>query len=100
MRRVRRKGADAMTIETRQRIRMRWIKGLHLGGLLQKGIWGLSDQTLVAASNFITTVVLARKLSPTDFGAFTLAYAVIFFTNAFQGALVTRPHNVVGTTHH
>jgi len=88
-----------MAIETHQRISRRRIKDLHLGSLLHKGFWGLCDQALISASNFITTVVLARTLDPTDFGAFTLAYVVIMFTTSLQSALVTQPHNVLGTTY-
>lgn len=89
-----------MVIETYQRIGIRRIKDLRLGSLLHRGIWGLCDQAFISATNFITTVVLARALGPTNFGAFTLVYAAIFFASAFQSALVTRPHNVVGTTYH
>ncbi len=99
VRRVRLKETERMAVETDQRTGRRGIRNLRLGGFIQKGFWGLCDQGLISASGFVTTVVLARTLGPTDFGAFTLVYAVIFFANALQSALVTRPHNVVGTTH-
>ena len=87
-------------IETYQRISRRRVRNSRLGSLIHRGIWGLCDQAFISATNFVMTVVLARNLDPTNFGAFTLVYAVIFFVNTFQSALVTRPHNVVGTTYH
>jgi len=87
-------------IETYQHSKRRQFKASRIGSLLQKGSWGLCDQGVISASNFITTVVLARSLGPTNFGAFTLVYAAIFFANALQSALVTRPHNIVGATYH
>ena len=59
----------AIEAETQPRATPRRIKELRLGGLLQRGFWGLCDQALISASNFITTVVLARNLDRPDFGA-------------------------------
>jgi exopolysaccharide production protein ExoQ len=87
-----------MATETYPLIDGRRLKNLRLGRLLNRGVWGLGDQVLISASNFLTTVVLARRLSPTDFGAFTLLYAAIFFMISLQTTLVSRPHNVLGVT--
>ncbi len=87
-----------MAIEIEQRIRGRRLRKFDLGSLLNKSIWGLCDQASISASNFITTVILARHLSPTDFGAFALLYAAVFFTISLQTTLVSRPHNVIGAT--
>jgi len=97
---MRRKETTRMAIETQQRAMGRRIRDLRLGGLLQRGFWGLCDQALISASNFMTTVVLARNLDRTDFGAFALVYAAIVFANSLQSALVTQPHNVLGATRH
>lgn len=88
-----------MVIESPPRTTGQRIRTIGFDGLLRKGVWGLCDQALISASNFVTTVVLARVLAPTDFGAFTLVYAAIFFAIALQAALITRPHNVLGPTH-
>lgn len=92
-----RKGAARMVIDAPQRA-VGQIRALRLGGLLQRGFWGLCDQALISASNFMTTVVLARNLDRTDFGAFALVYAAIVFANSVQSALVTQPHNILGAT--
>jgi O-antigen/teichoic acid export membrane protein len=86
-------------IETYQRISRRRAGIFRLGSLLHRGIWGLCDQAFISATNLIVTVVLARDLGPANYGAFALVYAGIFLASAFQSALVTRPHNVVGTTY-
>ncbi len=70
-----------------------------LPGVLSRGsLWGVGDQALISATNFLTLIIIARNLSPTDFGAFTLAYTAIQFANSLQAALVTQPHNVLGAT--
>jgi len=70
-----------------------------LSTILARGsLWGVCDQALISATNFLTTIVIARSLSPTDFGAFTLAYTAIQLANSLQAALVTQPHNVLGAT--
>lgn len=68
------------------------------GILSRSSLWGVCDQALISATNFLTTIVIARSLSPTDFGAFTLAYTAIQLANSLQAALVTQPHNVIGAT--
>lgn len=59
------------------------------------GIWGLADQSLVSASNFLAVVLLARALEPSAFGLFLLGYTALLFVNQLQNSLITRPHNVL-----
>src|SRR4051794_41421589 len=92
--------AEQGAIKTRPPTGIRRLAAFRLGGLLQRGIWGLFDQAFISATNFVTTVVLARDLGPGKYGAFAIVYAAIFFASAAQSALVTRPHNVIGTAQH
>lgn len=71
-----------------------------LGALRSEGngAWAVADQMLIAGTNFVTMVCLARTLSPRDFGAFTLIYSVLLFANSFQSGLITQPHNILGAT--
>jgi O-antigen/teichoic acid export membrane protein len=71
-----------------------------VSGLFRCGIWGFTDQALISATNFITMVLLARSLSPTEFGYFTLVYLGIMFAGSMQSSLVTIPHNVLGANLH
>ena len=41
-------------------------------------------------------ILLARAVTPGDFGSFTLVYSALLFGGVLQGALVTQPHNVIG----
>jgi O-antigen/teichoic acid export membrane protein len=71
-------------------------RGGGLGRIVRENAWPLADQGVMSATNFLTVVVLARALDPSDFGAFVLAYTTLLFVNGFQTALVTQPHNVLG----
>jgi O-antigen/teichoic acid export membrane protein/thymidylate kinase len=63
--------------------------------LLRKWSWGVADQGLISATNFVTMVLLARGLGPASFGAFSLVYGALLFANGIQGALILHPHSVL-----
>lgn len=66
---------------------------------LVKDAWAVADQALISGTNFVTMVLVARGLgSPAEFGTFTLVYSALLFANILQVALVTQPHNVLGTS--
>jgi len=56
----------------------------------------LSDQLLVSASNFLTTLMLAKYLNPEAFGGFVLAWGVLLFLAGIQMALIISPMQVRG----
>jgi len=66
--------------------------------LIRASGWGVLDQTLLSAVNFLTLVLLARHVSSGSFGAFTLVYGVMLMANHAQFAFVTQPHNVIGAS--
>jgi O-antigen/teichoic acid export membrane protein len=70
----------------------RWRQALRLSG------WALLDQALISITSFVTLVMLARNLSQSAFGGFSLVYFALLFFNGLQTALVTQAHNVLGTT--
>ena len=55
----------------------------------------MGDQILISGANFVTTVLIARALSPTSFGTFTLVYSALLLANIFQSTLITQAHNVL-----
>jgi O-antigen/teichoic acid export membrane protein/thymidylate kinase len=68
-------------------------------GLINASILAFCDQLLISGTNFITMVLMARGLaSPAAFGVFVLVYSILLFANSLQSALITQPHNVLGTT--
>jgi O-antigen/teichoic acid export membrane protein len=58
--------------------------------------WVVADQMLISGTNFVTMLLLARGLSPSHFGIFTVVYSGLLFANGLQGALICVPHNVLG----
>ena len=49
------------------------------------------DQSVVSLSNFLTGVIVARTLSPDDFGVYTLFMTGVLILSSFQSALDVRP---------
>jgi O-antigen/teichoic acid export membrane protein len=43
-------------------------------------VWGLADQVVSSAANFLVVVLVARSLDPAPFGAFTIAFGVCIMT--------------------
>ena len=66
--------------------------------ILRKGGIGVADQALISLASFVTMVLLARGLSPEEFGSFTLVYAALLFAGSVQSALITQPHAVLAAT--
>ena len=54
------------------------------------------EQSFVSANTFIACFALSRFSSPKELGLFSIALSMIIFISIFQGALITRPMNVVG----
>jgi O-antigen/teichoic acid export membrane protein len=53
--------------------------------------WGLMDQVLSSASNFVVTIIAARSLSASAFGAFALAMVVAMMTVFLARGLASDP---------
>ncbi len=66
------------------------------------GKWGLKgglsilDQGLYSGANFVFSVLLARWLSPFEYGAYALAYAVFLVFHQLYQSLITDPMGVLG----
>lgn len=60
------------------------------------GLWALLDQGLFALANFAVNILLARWLTPEDYGGFTVAYAVFLLLGTVHTALVAEPMVVFG----
>lgn len=62
----------------------------------QRGFLALLDQGLFSGANFLVNVLLARWLSPREYGAFAVALSVYYFLMGFHNALLTEPMMVFG----
>jgi O-antigen/teichoic acid export membrane protein len=63
---------------------------------LSKGFWAVTDQGLFALTNFTVSVLLGRWLSPSDYGAFAVAFSVLLFMGTVHTALLTEPMLIFG----
>jgi O-antigen/teichoic acid export membrane protein len=59
---------------------------------------GLADQGLASVGNFALNILLVRSLSPSDYGAFALTFAVFLLAASLQCALILEPMGVIGPT--
>ena len=61
-----------------------------------KGLWAITDQGLFSASSFMLNIMLARWLTPREYGAFTVAFTIFLLLGMFHAALLTEPMLVFG----
>ncbi len=52
------------------------------------GFWSLVDQGCVSAGNFITTILLARALTPSEYGIYALLFALMLFAVTMHSAAI------------
>ena len=64
--------------------------------LAEKGLWAVMDHGLVATSNFILNILLARWLIPVEYGAFSVAYTIFLFLSTFHSGMLSEPMLVFG----
>jgi O-antigen/teichoic acid export membrane protein len=68
--------------------------------------WGLQgatsvlDQAVFSGTNFLTQILLARWLSPDEYGAIAVSFVVILFLSGFHSAFVLEPMSVFGPAEH
>lgn len=61
---------------------------------LKKGFATFADQALIAGSNFIMNVTLARTLGPEAYGGYTIVFIVFLFCVQIQSGLILEPMSV------
>lgn len=64
---------------------------------IAKGTWAVLDQALFSGSNFLVSLLLARWLEPTSYGAFSVAFSVLLLLGTLHTALWTEPMVVYGS---
>jgi O-antigen/teichoic acid export membrane protein len=61
-------------------------RGRRLQGVARRLGWGVADQAISSLTNFVLGLVVARSLGPTEFGAFSIAFATYLIAlNASRG---------------
>ncbi len=61
-----------------------------------KGGLAILDQGIFTGSNFVITILLARWLSPEQYGSYAVAFAIFLFILMFHQALMLEPMLVFG----
>jgi O-antigen/teichoic acid export membrane protein len=83
-------GTESFSIAPRAAHLSRWRWWVGRGSL------AMLDQGLISGSNFLLTILLARWLTPKQYGAYALVFAVFMFLAAVHESLVTEPVMVFG----
>jgi O-antigen/teichoic acid export membrane protein len=55
------------------------------------------DQMIVSGSNFVTGIILVRGLGLSEFGKFTVAYAILLLANSVQLSFISSPMLTLGS---
>lgn len=54
-------------------------------------IWAMGDQGMLSLGNFAVNIILARNVSTTDYGIFTLTISLFFLLSGLHGSVVNYP---------
>lgn len=63
-----------------------------------KGILALLDQGLISGANFVVGILLARHLTPHQYGAYGLAFQIFLLLSVGYAALILEPLSVFGSS--
>ena len=61
-----------------------------------KGSMAITDQGLISGSNFVLSIVLARYLSASQYGAYAIAFSTFVLFSLAHQAMVLEPMSVLG----
>lgn len=62
----------------------------------KRGAAAMADQGLFAGTHFLLNIMLARWLTPIEYGAFALGYSIFLFLASFHSAILIEPMMVFG----
>jgi O-antigen/teichoic acid export membrane protein len=65
---------------------------------VRKSLLATLDQGTYSITGFITSILLARSLTPTEYGAYTLAFTALLLIGMFHDSLVAEPLLVYGAS--
>jgi glycosyltransferase involved in cell wall biosynthesis/O-antigen/teichoic acid export membrane protein len=68
--------------------------------MLGKGSLALFAQILISGMNFVLSLLLARWLVPSQYGAYTLAFSIFLVAGSLHNALLLEPMGVLGPALH
>src|SRR5436190_20241866 len=59
-----------------------------------QNFWAIADQAVVSLGNFLTTIILARALTPEAYGLWSVIFGLILFLNVLPASLIIYPLSV------
>lgn len=59
---------------------------------------GLVDQALYSGVNFVLSILLARWISPNEYGGYAVAFSIFLLVSTLQVALVAEPMSIFGVS--
>lgn len=66
------------------------------GDVARQGYLSGVDQAIISLSNFLASILLARALTPTQFGAYGVGFLLLHLGRAFQEGLIVQPMSALG----
>lgn len=66
----------------------------------QKGTLAIADQGVFSGSNFIISVLLARWMSESDYGAYSITFSIFLLISGFYNVLLMEPMSIFGPVRH
>jgi O-antigen/teichoic acid export membrane protein len=72
------------------------VTRLLFGDVARQGYLSGLDQAVISLTNFVATIMLARALTPTQFGAYGVGFLLLHLGRAVQEGVVVQPMNSLG----
>ncbi len=63
---------------------------------LRNGLFAITDQALIGGAGLFLALLLGRWLSPTEYGAYALAFSIFLAVSGLYNALLLEPMSVLG----
>ena len=72
------------------------MRRLLFGDIARQGYLSGLDQALISLTNFLATILLARALTPTQFGAYGVGFLLLHLGRAVQEGVIVQPMTSLG----
>lgn len=71
---------------------------LFSGHVAREGYLAAFDQGIISLSNFLAAIILARQISPTEFGVYGVGFLLLHLVRAVQEGVTVQPLNAIGAS--
>lgn len=69
---------------------------LFSGRVAREGYLAAIDQGIISLSNFLAAIILARQISPTEFGVYGVGFLLLHLVRAIQEGISVQPLSALG----